>query len=102
MPYPSPRETNLVRIVRSIQELWEGRSNAVGQFTCAESAASTVVAAMNCGPNSKIALTPRHANAAAELASGNMYISAVTVGAFTVAHTNAATANRTFDYAISG
>lgn len=99
---PAPNENDLFRIVRAIRDLFEGRSNAVGQFTCATGAATTSVSAANCGSDSKILLTPRHANAAAELGAGTLYVSAVTAGSFTVTHANSATADRTFDYAIQG
>jgi hypothetical protein len=85
-----------------VQDLYEGRSNAKGQFTCTTGAASTVVTAPNCGLESEIFLFPRHANAASELGAGTIYVSAVAQGAFTVTHANNATANRTFSYAIVG
>lgn len=97
---PANTEKDLGRIVRGIRDLFEGRSNAYGSFTITESAATTVVTAPNCSPSSVILLTPTTANAAAELASGNMYVSAKAQGAFTVTHTNSATAGRTFDYRI--
>jgi hypothetical protein len=51
--------------------------------------------------NSMILMTPVTAAAAAELASGNMYVSAKTAGtSFTVTHTNSATAGRTFDFTV--
>jgi hypothetical protein len=102
MSYPAPSETSIARLVRSIRALYEGRSNAVGSFTCSQNQATTTVAAPNCGPDSKVLLTPRHANAAAELGNGTLYVSAVVPGQFTVAHSNSGTGNRTFDYAIQG
>lgn len=98
---PAPNETDLRRIVRGIRDLFEGRSNAVGRFTCTESAATTVVTAPNCGLESEIFLQPVTANAAAELGAGTIYVSAVAQGAFTVTHANSATANRTFAYRIA-
>lgn len=100
--YPSAGERDIFRIVRSIRDLFEGRSNAKGQFTCTIDAASTVVTAPNCGLESEIFLFPRHANAAAELGAGTIYVSGVAQGAFTVAHANNSNANRTFSYAIVG
>jgi hypothetical protein len=102
MPYPQSGETNLRRIIQSIQELWQGRSNAGGQFTCALNAASTVVTAPNCGASSRVFVSPRHANAAAEIANGTGYVSAVAQGQFTFTHANSATANRLFDYEVRG
>ena len=45
-------------------------------------------------------LQATHANAAAEVGAGTIYVSAKAKGAFTVTHTNSATANRNFDYEI--
>lgn len=100
--YPSATERNLAKIVRSIRDLFEGRSNAVGRFTMALNAGSTTVQAPNCGLESKVQLIPRHANAATEYGAGTWYISDVKPGQFTVVHVNSATANRTFDYVIQG
>lgn len=72
-----------------------------GTFTIATSAATTTVTDSRVTANCIIIYTPRTANAAAELASGNMYISAKTADtSFTVTHTNSATTGRTFDYTI--
>jgi hypothetical protein len=97
---PQPGERNLSIIVASIRDLFAGRSNRAGTFTCATSAATTTVTAPNCGLTSIITITPTTANAGAELASGNCYISATALGTFTVHHTNSATTGRTFNYAI--
>mgnify|MGYP001580758607 CR=1 FL=1 len=102
MPYPHREESNVSRIVRSIRELWEGRSNAVGEFTLAANAAATVVSADNCGENSRIALTPRTANAAGALATTYITAANVVPGQFTVTHANNAQADKTFGYSLSG
>lgn len=102
MPFLQLSDTNLQRIVQSVRELWQGRSNAGGQFTCAISVATTTVTAPNCGATSRIFLTARHINAAAEVGNGTIYVSAVAQGEFTVTHANSATVNRTFDYEIKG
>lgn len=99
---PAPNETSLLRIVRGIRDLFEGRSNAGGQFTCTLSQATTTVIAPNCGADSRVFLSARHANAAAELGNGTIYVSAVSQGSFTVTHANSATTNRTFDYELKG
>lgn len=97
---PAPNEKDPNRIVKAIRELFEGRSNASGVFTCTLDAASTVVTAPNCGAESRIFLQATTANAAAEVGNGTIYVSAVSQGAFTVTHANSATANRTFWYRI--
>lgn len=99
---PLAGETNLYKIVCAIRELFEGRSNAVGTFTLTPSAASTVVSAPNCGTGSSVLLTPKTANAAAELGNGTMYIATVANGSFTVTHANNAQSDRTFMWAAFG
>jgi hypothetical protein len=99
---PAPNETSLPRIVRGIRDLFEGRSNCFGSFTCATGAATTVVTAPNCGLDSEIIFSPKTANAAAELGAGTIYVSAVAQGSFTVTHANSATTLRTFAYRIAG
>lgn len=99
---PGIAETDLKKIVLAIQQLAAGRSNAVGSVTLATGATTTTVSTPNCAAGSTPILTPATANAAAELGNGTIYVSAVTNGAFTIAHANSATAGRTFLYAILG
>jgi hypothetical protein len=99
---PIPTESDPYKIVRAVRELFEGRSNAVGSCTLAANAASTVVTAANCGAGSTVLLTPTSAHAAAELAAGGMYVSAVRNGAFTVTHASNSQVDRTFLYAALG
>ena len=99
---PVPSERDPYRIVRAIRELFEGRSNAVGTCTLAASAASTTVTAQNCGSGSKVFFMPTTAHAAAELAAGAMYVSAVGNGSFTITHANNAQSDRTFYFAALG
>lgn len=91
---PSLQEKNLVKILQSVRELFQGRSNAVGEVTLTANAASTTVTAPNIGAGTKPQLTPKTANAAAALAT--TYVSAVTVGAFTITHANNAQVDKTF------
>jgi 2-methylaconitate cis-trans-isomerase PrpF len=97
---PAPQERDLAKIVLAIRDLFCGRGNHAGSFTCALSVATTVVKAANCGAASQIMLTPTTANAATELGNGTIYVSAKAAGQFTVTHANSATTGRTFDYAI--
>lgn len=99
---PHRGETNIGAVVKAIRELFEGRSNAVGSVTLTAAAASTDVTAINCGLDSKVFLFPTTANAAAELANGTMYVSAVTNGQFTLTHANNAQADRTFYWGAIG
>ena len=84
----SPEESDRRKINTAINQLAQGRSNAVGSVTLVPDAATTVVAAGNCGAGSVVLLSPLTANAAAELAGGTLYISAVANGSFTLTHAN--------------
>ena len=99
---PAQNEMNLVRIVRAIRDLFEGRSNAFGTFTLTANATTTDVTAINCGATSQIIFSPTTADAAAEIAAGGMYVSAVAAGQFTVTHANDASTDRIFAYRIAG
>lgn len=94
MGKPFTGETNLLRIVTAVRELYEGRSHAVGTVTLVNNTTTfTVVTAPNCGLNSKVFLMPASANGAHEFANG-VYISSVASGNFTIQHSNdTATAN---------
>lgn len=99
---PGITETDLKKIVLSIQQLAAGRSNAVGSVTLATGSATTVVTTANCAAGSTPILTPTTANAAAEVGNGTIYVSAVANNSFTITHANSATTGRTFLYAIHG
>jgi hypothetical protein len=98
----SPSETQLFRIVNAVRQLTAGRSNAAGSAMLATGAASTTVSAPNCASTSQVFLFPKTAHAAAELAAGGCYISAVANGSFTISHANNAQADRTFAYVCLG
>lgn len=99
---PGISEIDLKKIVLAIQQLAAGRSNATGSVTLATGSATTTVTTANCAIGSTPILTPVTANAAVEVGNGTMFVSAVTNGAFTIAHANSATTGRTFLYAIVG
>jgi hypothetical protein len=102
---PGINETDLKQLILSLQQLAAGRSNAVGTVTLATGSATTTVSPTQTGmiaAGSTVILTPMTAAAAAELASGNMFVSAVANNSFTITHTNSATTGRTFRYAILG
>ncbi len=90
------------KIVTAIQQIEQGRLNAGGTCVLAANAGSTTVAAMNCGAQSQPFLFPLTAHAAAELATGNMYVSAVSNGSFTVQHSNNAQTDRKFSFVCLG
>jgi hypothetical protein len=95
-------ETDPKRQNFAINQLAQGRSNAVGSFTLAASVASTTVTAQNCGSGSFVLLMPKTANAAAEIGNGTLYIGTVANGSFTVTHANNAQTDRSFGYAAFG
>jgi len=102
---PSLNETDLKKIITSLQQLGAGRSNATGSVTLATGSASTTVTPAQSGTiaaGSTPILTAVTKDAAAELASGNLFVSAVTAGSFIITHSNNAVADRTFLYAILG
>jgi len=72
-----------------------------GTCTLTANAASTVVANKLVTAESQVILTPTSANAAADVAAGNVYVSALTEGTgFTITHPNNANADKTFHYLI--
>lgn len=101
-PQLSPSETQLFAIVNAVRQLMQGRGNAAGSVTLAPAAASTVVTAPNCASGAQVFLFPRTAHAAAELAAGGCYVSAVGSGSFTLTHANNAQTDRTFSYVCLG
>ncbi len=96
------REKDLSKFALAIQQLAQGRSNAVGTVTLTHGAASTTVTAPTCGAGSVVLLSPTTLHAAAELAAGGCYISAVANQSFTVTHANNAQTDRTFGFVCLG
>jgi hypothetical protein len=91
-------EKDLKKFAQAIAQLAQGRSNAVGTVTLAAGATQTTVASLTCASGSVILLSPVTAHAAAELAAGGCFISAVGEQTFTIAHANNAQTDRTFGY----
>jgi len=98
----APDEKDARKIATAINQLAQGRSNAVGTLTLTVNVASTVVIAKNCGAGSVVLLSPATAHAAAELAAGTLYVSAVGNGSFTLTHANNAQTDRTFGFVAIG
>lgn len=98
----APTETSQVKINTAINQLAQGRSNAVLQVTLAASATTTVVAAVNCGEGSFPFPVPLTAHAAAELGNGTMFVSAVGNKTFTITHANNSQTDRTFGFVCLG
>jgi hypothetical protein len=100
----SPSETSLFRIVASIRQLMEGRSNAVGTVTLAHdgSATQTTVSAPTCGPNSAVFLFPTTAHAATVVTGTYIAPSDVTSGQFKITHAATSQTDQTFFYVALG
>lgn len=113
---PELNEQDLKKVILSLQQIAAGRSNATGIVTLTPSSATTVVTPTRVGTIAAASITPSGnalpasqpiftsltLAAAVELASGAMYVSAVAKDTFTITHTNSATSDRTFAYAILG
>lgn len=96
----SPNDDS-VRLSKAINELMQGRSNAVGKFTLAAGASSTVVTAPNVGLGNIV--IPFAATAHAAAATGLYILEAdVIQGQFTVHHNNTADVDKTFFYVALG
>ncbi|HYW61213.1 MAG TPA: hypothetical protein VE909_11845 [Xanthobacteraceae bacterium] len=97
-----PDESDRHKINTAINQLAQGRSNAVGTLTLVANVAITVVAAANCGAGSVVLLSPLTAHAAAELGNGTVFVSAVANGSFTLTHANNAQTDRVFGFVAIG
>lgn len=91
-------------IGRAVVGLLAGKANNIGTVTLTAGATSTVLSDARLARQSWIGWDPLTANAAAELAAGTLYVAEAdrNAGAFTITHANAATADRTFRFLISG
>jgi hypothetical protein len=99
---PGVEETDLKKLILSLQQLAAGRSNATGSVTLTANAASTVVSNDNFAAASVMYFTATTSNAATEIGNGTLYVSARAKGSFTITHANNAQVDRTFLYAIQG
>lgn len=98
----APTETNPRRLAIAINGIIDGRTDNYGSVTLTASTAATVVSEARVTDYSTVILTPRTANAAAELGAGGMYVSAMANGSFTITHASNGQTDRTFDYSWSG
>ena len=117
--YPlSSGERKPQQFVNAIRALQAGQVNFTGDVTLATGAASTVVKTQLAGPGltlnpatgqlvtsqgQRVYLFPQTAQAAAEVATGNLYVPRVTTpGLFTIFHSNNSNASRTFSWMVLG
>lgn len=96
----SVTETNPRVQNAAIQQLQQGRSNALVLATLAAGTTTTTVDAPNCATGSAVLLSPTTANAAAALAT--TYPSTVSNGSFVLTHANNAQTDRIFRVATLG
>lgn len=91
-------------IAKTINGILNGEINTNSTVTLTANQTATTVTDRRIGKDSVVIFDPRTANAATELASGNMYISAVAPlsNTFTITHTNNAQTDRAFKYAFIG
>jgi hypothetical protein len=95
-------ETNQRVQNSAIQQLQQGRSNALVLATLTPNAGTTTVTAPNCATGSAPIAVPMTAHAAAEIGNGTMYISAVNNGSFVITHANNSQNDRTFRFVAIG
>lgn len=95
-------ESRLRAIVNAHNRACEGRTDNYAAVTLEAGQAMTTLTSQYLSENSVIVLSPRTANAAAELAAGGCYISAKGNGSCTITHANNAQTDREFDVAWIG
>lgn len=85
-----------------INQLAQGRSNAIGSCTLTASTTTTTVTAPNCGADSMVILFPQTANAANDF--GLIYVDPddVSAGQFVITHANNSRTDRTFWFVCVG
>jgi hypothetical protein len=98
----NPDEQDLKIIVAAINQLAQGRSNAVGSVTLTASVATTTVTAITCGVGSTVLLFPETTSAATEFGAGTLKVGTVSNGSFIITHVNSGTADRTFRWVVIG
>ena len=97
----SVRQTNLYEINDRVNQLMQGRSNAVGTVTLS-TGTTTTVSAVTCGPNSAVILFPQTANAAASSTVASIPSTHITRGQFIVNHAANANTDKTYIYLTIG
>lgn len=101
-PVLSPAEKDQSKLVFALNQLAQGRSNAVGTVTLRAGQTTTTVSAPACGAGSNVFLFPATANAAAVVATTYVLAANVTAGQFIVTHASDADTDQTFYYVALG
>ena len=97
--------TSYLRSLRlSIFNIWRGKLSCVVEFTLTANAATTVLNYKGLSPQSTVSFDPKTLNASNEKAAGTLYVLTANRGndAWTVTHSNAASADRTYQVKIIG
>jgi hypothetical protein len=96
-------ETKLSRVIQALQEVIKGNTNNVGTITLRASQTTTTVSSPIIAAGGHVVLTPRTANAAAEVGNGTLYVDPVTAsGSFVIHHASNAQVDRVFTWAAHG
>lgn len=108
---PPETVSSFAGVNAAIRRTWDamaplrrGKLECVGTFTLTANVATTVLNHRGLSPQSVVILDPKTANASTELAAGTIYALAANRGndAWTYTHSNAASADRTYQYAVIG
>lgn len=83
----------------AIRQAMAGGLNNIGQVTLRPSLTTTTVAHQSANPKSHISLTPITAHAGAVV---GWYISARSLGSFTITHPASANVDQTFTFSVTG
>jgi len=100
---PPNQETNILNVIRAVQALARGQTNAQGSFTLSTGVTATTVSNPLVGANSIITWRPKTANAAAQMAVLSCAATDTTTGQFILHHGAASTStgNAAFNYTIN-
>lgn len=92
------------QLAQAINRIMQGKVNAYLDYTIPANTASSTITDARISPYSAILFMPLTAHAAAELATGNMYVPTATMnnGSAIIQHTNNAQTDRTFRSIIIG
>ena len=94
--------TIMYRLFDMLEQLRQGRSVNQGTVTLVENTTTTVVNEPLFESHQIVQLYPFTADAAAEVAGGQLFISARANGNFTITHSNSASTTRIFGYTFVG
>jgi hypothetical protein len=90
----------MARHAASIKQLAEGQNVVTGTVTLRASNTTTTVSKAEIPPGGQPFLSPRTANAAAEIGNGTMSIAEATKGQFVITHANNGQTDRTFGWVV--